>query len=61
MTSLSYLVRVGLEINERKPKIMRMNTRQKEAVQLEGNDINDVEEFTYLGAIVSKEGEEKET
>ena len=30
---------------------MRMNSKKVEAVKLEGNNIEDVEEFTYLGLI----------
>ena len=48
--------RVGLKINEKKTKILRLNIRQMEPVTLEGKDIEDVDEFTYLGAVVSKEG-----
>ena len=35
---------------------MRLNNRKMEPVKLEGKDIEDVDEFTYLGAVVSKEG-----
>ena len=48
--------RVGLKINEKKTKILRLNNRNMEPVKLEGKDIEDVDEFTYLGAIVNKEG-----
>ena len=48
--------RVGLKINEKKTKILRLNNRKMEPVKLEGKDIEDVDEFTYLGAVVSKEG-----
>ena len=33
-----------------------MNSEKNDAVQLDGKDIEDVDEFTYLGAIVSKDG-----
>ena len=48
--------RVGLKINEKKTKILRLNYRKMELVKLEGKDIEDVDEYTYLGAVVSKEG-----
>jgi hypothetical protein len=48
--------RVGLKINEKKTKIPRLNSKKKDQVKIEENVIEDVEEFTYLGAIVSKEG-----
>jgi hypothetical protein len=48
--------KVGLKINEKKTKMLRMNNKKKEAVKIERNDIEDVDEFTYLGAKVSKDG-----
>ena len=48
--------RVELKINEKETKILRLNNRKMEPVKLEGKDIEDVDEFTYLGAVVSKEG-----
>lgn len=48
--------RVGLKVNKKKTKIMRMNNKKRDAVKIEEDDIDDVNEFAYLGAIVSKEG-----
>ena len=48
--------RVGLNINIDKTKVMRINSRNKDAIKLRGQDIEDVEQFTYLGATVCKEG-----
>ena len=49
--SMSGLVkRVGLKTNEKKTKILRLNNRKMEPVKLEGKDIEDVDEFTYLGS-----------
>ena len=55
--SMSGLVkRVGLKINAKKTKVLRLNNRKMEPVKFEGKDIHDVDEFTYLGAVVTKEG-----
>ena len=35
---------------------MRINARNQDAIKLRGQDIEDVEQFTYLGATVCKEG-----
>ena len=48
--------RIGLKINTRKTKIMRFNTRMEERVRLDEERLEDVEQFTYLGRIVSKKG-----
>ena len=48
--------RVGLKINIDKAKVMRINTRNQDAIKLRGQDIQDVEQLTYLGATVNKEG-----
>ena len=48
--------RVGLKINEEKTKTMRINARNQENIIINGQDIEDVDEFVYLGAKVCKEG-----
>ena len=48
--------RVGLKINIEKTKMMRINSRNQDQITIEGRDINEVEEFVYLGATVCKEG-----
>ena len=48
--------RVGLKINGEKTKTMRINARNQENIIINGQDIEDVEEFVYLGAKVCKEG-----
>ena len=47
---------VGLHINTNKTKVMRINSRQDGPVTVEGNPIEDVQEFTYLGSLVSTTG-----
>ena len=47
---------IGLEINHSKTKHMRMNAKSTEAIHLEGNIIEEVTEFTYLGAKLSING-----
>ena len=48
--------RVALKINGEKTKTMRINARNQENIIINGQDIEDVEEFVYLGAKVCKEG-----
>ena len=48
--------RVGLKINTGKTKTMRMHARKQEKITVNGEHIEDVEDFTYLGATVSKDG-----
>ena len=48
--------RVGLKLNAQKCKEMRMNTRRKDKVMIGRAEVEDVEEFVYLGATVTKEG-----
>ena len=35
---------------------MRANHVNKNSIQLKGEDIEDVEQFTYLGSVVSRDG-----
>ena len=49
-------MRVGLKINIQKTQTMRINARNQERIQINGQDLEEVEQFTYLGATVCKEG-----
>ena len=48
--------RVGLNIHKCKTKILKVNAVSMEPVKLEGNEIDEVETFTYLGSIIDKHG-----
>ena len=51
-------VRVGLELNAKKCKTLRTECdSRRENIVVDGEELDDVEELTYLGAIVVKEGE----
>jgi hypothetical protein len=47
---------VGLQINTKKTKIMAINNRCKPIIKIQNEEIENVEEFTYLGSIVDKNG-----
>lgn len=48
--------RTGLYINPTKTKSMRINTNQNEHIKINNTNIEDVDNFTYLGSIVSTTG-----
>ena len=49
--------RVGLKLNARKCKTLRTESvSSREKIVVDGKEVDDVEEFTYLGVIVDKEG-----
>lgn len=48
----------GLKINSEKTKLLRLNTTNNEMVQVDDQDIDDLESFVYLGALVSTSGTE---
>ena len=48
--------RVGLKLNAQKCKVMRMNSRREDKVMIGREEVEDVEEFVYLGSTVTKEG-----
>ena len=48
-----------MKINSEKTKVLRLNTTNTERVQVEGQDIEEVQSFVYLGANVSNEGVRK--
>ena len=47
---------VGLKINIQKTKEMRISVRQQEPLELHGEDVERVSEFTYLGSIINETG-----
>ena len=48
--------RVGLKINAKKSKVMRINARNDQRIKVDEEQVDDVEEFLYLGALLDKEG-----
>ena len=47
---------VGLHINTSKTQVMKLNSKNNNPLIIEGNTIEEVEEFTYLGSKISKTG-----
>jgi len=47
---------VGLNIYKCKTKILKVNAASMEPVKLKGNEIDEVEAFTYLGSFIDKHG-----
>ena len=48
--------KVGLKINATKTKLMRIGTKRDDGVSVVEGQIEEVDEFTYHGSIVSKKG-----
>lgn len=48
--------KTGLRINIGKTEILRINNQQQDPVRLQQEEIKEVDKFTYLGSIVSKDG-----
>ena len=55
-SNLNNAGRLGLKLNAQKCKVMRMNTRRQDKVMIGRKEVEDVEEFVYLGTTVTKEG-----
>jgi len=53
---VTYASRTGLKINAKKTNLMRINNKEQRPIEVNGINIEDVEEFTYLGATVSTKG-----
>ena len=47
---------MGLRISKSKTKVMRVKTRNVDNIKLDGEAIDEVEDFTYLGSNISKDG-----
>ena len=48
--------RVGLKINAKKSNVMQVNAKNDQRIELNGEQVEEVEEFVYLGALLDKEG-----
>ena len=48
--------KMGLRISKSKTKVMRVNTRNADKIELKGEAIDEVEDFAYLGNNISKVG-----
>ena len=49
-------VYVGLKMSVKKTKVMRINARRQDSIKISGSEIEDTDEFTYLGSTVTKDG-----
>ena len=47
---------IGLQINTDKTKVLRINNKETNPITIKGRSVEDVDTFTYLGAIVNKTG-----
>lgn len=47
---------IGLRINTNKTKVLRINNKETNPITIKGRNVEDVDTFTYLGAIVNKTG-----
>ena len=57
----SYAAKTGLQINLNKTKTMHINRKSNEKINIDDQDIEAVEDFTYLGSILSvNNGAEKD-
>jgi hypothetical protein len=48
--------RIGLKINNNKTKYMTVNTHSNKNITVDSEDIEKVQQFTYLGSTVDAEG-----
>ena len=49
-------IKQGLRPNESKTKVMKINGKRKQPVKIKDTNLEEVEEFTYMGCIVNIEG-----
>ncbi|VDP39308.1 unnamed protein product [Schistosoma curassoni] len=47
---------VGLSMHKEKNKVLKYNTKNSNSITLDGETLEDVESFTYLGSIIDEQG-----
>ena len=52
--------KVSLKINATKTKLMRVRTKRGDGVMIAGEQMQEADEFSYLGSIMSKKGKTEE-
>ncbi|VDO91557.1 unnamed protein product [Schistosoma margrebowiei] len=52
----SFSASVGLNINKGKTKVLKYNTENSNPITLDGETLEDVESFTYLGSMIDEQG-----
>jgi hypothetical protein len=45
--------KLGLRPSESKTKVMKINAKRKQPIKIKDTNLEEVEEFTYLGSIVN--------
>ncbi|XP_033112168.1 uncharacterized protein LOC117113048 [Anneissia japonica] len=56
-TKLSqFAAQTGFKINKKKSEVLRINSNSNNRIQMGEQQLNEVDKYTYLGAIVSKQG-----
>ena len=53
---VKHSARIGLKANQNKCKVIRMNGNNTEKVNINGDPVEDVTQFEYLGAFISTDG-----
>lgn len=48
---------VGLKINSRKTKIMKINVQKKDKIKINDEELEEVSQFCYLGSTLTVEGD----
>ena len=48
--------KLGLKISKKKTRTLKVNHENTISIQLRGEDIEGVGQFTYMGSVVSKDG-----
>ncbi|VDP25711.1 unnamed protein product [Schistosoma margrebowiei] len=49
-------ISVGLSIHKGKTKVLKYNTENTNSITLDGETLEDVESFTYMGSIIDEQG-----
>ena len=47
---------IGLKMSAKKTKVMMINARRQDSIKISGSEIEDTDEFTYLGSTETKDG-----
>ena len=51
-----FSAKTGLKVNKKKTEVLRINCKNNSSIDIDGQPLNEVDKYTYLGANVSTQG-----
>ena len=51
-----FSAKTGLKVNKKKTEVLRINSKNNSSIDIDGQPLNEVDKYTYLGTNISTQG-----